>query len=94
MFDKNRAMLFVMLDLSNAFETIIEHDKSQTLLHDGYGVLEKVLSGLRTYLEFCAQCVQIDYDIPDYSATKWCATELGPWASYVRTIHHSNAADI
>ena len=49
---------------------------------------------VRTYLDFCAQCVQIDYNIPDYSATKWCATGLGPSASYVHTIHHSNAADI
>ena len=93
MLDKNRAMLFVMLDLSNAFETI-DHEQLQTLLHDEYSVLEKVLSGFRTYLEFCAQRVQIDYNIPDYSATKWCATELGPCASYVRTIYHSNAADI
>ena len=93
MFDKNRAMLFFMLDLSNAFETT-DHEQLQTLLHDEYGVLEKVLSGFRTYLEFCAQSVQIDYNIPDYSATKWCATELGPCASYVHTIHHSNAADI
>ena len=93
MFDKNRAMLFVMVDLSNAFETI-EHEKLQTLLHDEYGVLEKVLSGLRTYLEYCAQCVHIEYNITDYSATKSCATELGPCASYVHTIHHSNAMDI
>ena len=87
-------MLFVMLDLSSAFETI-DHEQLQTPLHDEYGVPEKVSSGFRTYLDFCAQCVQIeDYNIPDYSATKWCATELGPSASYVHTIHPSNAADI
>ena len=62
-------MLFVMLDLSNAFETI-DHEQLQTLLHDEYSVLEKVLSGFRTYLEFCAQRVQIDYNIPDYSRYK------------------------
>ena len=87
MFDKNRAMLFFMLDLSNAFETI-DLEQLQTLLHDEYGVPEKVSSGFRTYLEFCAQCIQIDYNIPDNSATKWCATELRPWASYVQCSGH------
>ena len=33
-------------------------------------------------------------NIRDYSATEWCATGLGPRASYVHLIHHSNAADI
>ena len=48
--DKNRAVLFVMLDLSSAFDTI-DHEHLLTLLHDEYGVRETALSCL---------CVQID----------------------------------
>ena len=71
-----------------------DHEQLLTLLHGEDGVLETVLSGFRMYLEFCTHCVLVDYNIRDYSATEWCATELGPWASYVHTIHHNNAADI
>ena len=35
--DKNRAMLFVILDLSSAFD-MIDHEHLLTLLHDEYGV--------------------------------------------------------
>ena len=56
-----------------------DHEQLLTLLHDEDGVLETVLSGFRMYLEFCTHCVQMDYNIRDYSATEWCATELGHW---------------
>ena len=54
--DKNRAMLFVMLDLSSAFDTI-DREHLLTLLHDEYGVRETALSWFRTYR---THCVQID----------------------------------
>ena len=41
--DKNHAMLFVMLDLSSAFDTT-DHEHLPTLLHDKYGVRETALS--------------------------------------------------
>ena len=58
-FDKNRAMLVVMLDLSSAFNTI-DHEHLLTVLHDEYGVRETALSWFRTYLEDRTHCVQID----------------------------------
>ena len=92
--DKNRAMLFVILDLSSAFD-MIDHEHLLTLLHDEYGVCGIALSRFRTYLEDRTHCVKIDSkNIRDYSATEWCATGLGPWASYVHSIHHPIAADI
>ena len=57
--DKNHAMLFVMLDLSSAFDAI-DHEHLLTLLHDEYGVRETALSWFRTYLEGRTHCVQID----------------------------------
>ena len=41
--DKNRAMLFVMLDLSSTFDTI-DHEHLLTLLHDEYCVCGIALS--------------------------------------------------
>ena len=57
--DKNRATLFVMLDLSSAFDTI-DHEHLLTLWHDVYGVRETALSWFRTYLEDGTHCVQTD----------------------------------
>ena len=57
--DKNRAMLFVVLDLSSAFDTI-DHEHLLTLLHDEYGVRETALSWFRAYLENRTHCVQTD----------------------------------
>ena len=57
--DTNRAMLFVMLHLSSAFDTI-DHKQLLTSLHDEYGVRETALSWFRTYLEDRTHCVQID----------------------------------
>ena len=56
--DKNRAMFFVMLDLSSAFDTIAQ-EHLLTLLHDEYGVRETALSRFRTYLDG-TKCDQID----------------------------------
>ena len=68
--DKNRSMLFVMLYLSSAFDTI-DHEYFLTLLYCEYGVHEMTLSWFRTYLEDRTHCVQIDQKtsviIPLYS---------------------------
>ena len=61
--DKNRAMLFVMLDLSRAFDKI-DHEHLLTLLQDEYGELETALSWFRTYLEDRTHCVQVDSKHP------------------------------
>ena len=61
--DKNLAMLFVMLDLPSAFDTI-DHEHSLTLLHDEYGVRETALSWFRSH------CPDILKNIRDYSATE------------------------
>ena len=57
--DRNRAILFVMLDLSSAFDTI-DHEHLLILLHDEYGVREMELSWFRKYLEDRTHCVKID----------------------------------
>ncbi|KAK2158458.1 hypothetical protein NP493_1799g00015 [Ridgeia piscesae] len=57
--NKNHAMLFVMLDLSSAFDTI-DHEQLLTLLHDEYGVREMALSWFRANLEDRTHCVQTD----------------------------------
>ena len=57
--DKNCAGLFVILDLSSAFDTT-DHEHLLTLLHDEYGVRETALLWFRTCLEDRTHCVQID----------------------------------
>ena len=96
--DKNRAMLFVMLDLSSAFD-MIDHEHLLTLLHDEYGVHERRYHGSgRTWKTAPTVSRKKTPDrlknTRDYSATECCATGLGPWASCVHLIHHPNAADI
>ena len=49
-------MLFVMLDLSSAFDTN-DHEHLLTLLHDEHGVRETASSWFRTYLEDRTHCV-------------------------------------
>ena len=56
--DRNHAM-FVMLDLSAAFDTI-DHAHLLTLLQDEYGVRETALTWFRTYREDRTYRVQID----------------------------------
>ena len=89
--DKNHAMLIVMLDLSNAFDTI-DHEHLLTLLHNEYGVRETALSWFRTYMEDLTQCVQIDSKT---SATIPLQSGVPQGSAYhVHSLHHPNAADI
>ena len=55
----NHAMLFVMLDLLAAFDTI-DHAYLLTLLQDENGVHETALSRFRTYMEDHTYRAQID----------------------------------
>ena len=89
--DRNHAMMFVMLDLSAAFDTI-DHAHLLKLLQDEYGVRGTALPWFRTYMEDRTYRVQIDSTT--YSSTVWCTTGLGSWASYVYSVHHANAAHI
>ena len=92
--DKNHAMLFVMLDLSSAFDTI-DHDHLLTLLHDEYGVRETAfIMVLDVFGRPHPLCPDILKNTRDYSATEWCTRGLGPWACHVHSLHHPYAADI
>ena len=57
--DRNHAMMFVMLDLSAAFDTI-DHAHLLKLLQNEYGVRGTVLAWFRTYMEDRTYRVQID----------------------------------
>ena len=57
--DRNHAMVFVMLDLSAAFDTI-DHAHLFKLLQDEYGVRGTALAWFRTYMEDRTYRVQID----------------------------------
>ena len=92
--DRNHAMMFVMLDLSAAFDTI-NHAHLLKLLQDEYGVRGTALAWFRTYMEDRTYRVQIDSTIfRAYFSIVWCTTGLGPWASYIYSLHHANAAHI
>ena len=58
-FDRKHAMMFVMLDLSAAFDTI-NHAHLLKLLQDEYGVRGTALAWFRTYMEDRTYRVQID----------------------------------
>ena len=57
--DRNHAMMFVMLNLSAAFDTI-DHAHLFKLLQDEYGVRGTALAWFRTYMEDRTYRVQID----------------------------------
>ena len=57
--DRNHAMVFVMLNLSAAFDTI-DHAHLFKLLQDEYGVRGTALAWFRTYMEDRTYRVQID----------------------------------
>ena len=57
--DRNLAMMFVMLDLSSAFDTI-DHAYLLTFPQDEYGVRRTALAWFRTYMEDRTYRVQID----------------------------------
>ena len=57
--DRNHAMMFVMLDLSAAFDTI-DHAHLLKLLQDEYGVRGTALAWFWTYMEDSTYRVQID----------------------------------
>ena len=62
--DKHNSVLFVMLDLSAAFDTI-DQNQLLGLLRDEYGITEKALSWFSTYLEDRTQRVQVETTTSD-----------------------------
>ena len=73
--DRNNAVLFVMLDLSAAFDTI-DQDQLLCLLHEEYGITGKALSWFRTYLDDRTQRVQIETSTSDHVPLK-CGVPQG-----------------
>ena len=73
--DRHNSVLFVMLDLSAAFDTI-EQNQLFGLLRDEYGKTGKALSWFSTYLEDRTQRVQVETTTSDHVPLK-CGVPQG-----------------
>ena len=73
--DKNKAVLFVMLDLSAAFDTV-DHNQLLSVLESEFSVTNKALSWFLSYLKERTQRVKIGPDMSDYVHLK-CGVPQG-----------------
>ena len=73
--DRHNSVLFVMLDLSAAFDTI-DQNQLLGLLRDEYGITGKALSWFSTYLEDRTQRVQVETTTSDHVPLK-CGVPQG-----------------
>ena len=73
--DRHNSVLFVMLDLSAAFDTI-DQNQLLGLLRDEYGVAGKALSWFSTYLEDRTQRVHVETTTSDHVPLK-CGVPQG-----------------
>ena len=73
--DRHNSVIFVMLDLSAAFDTI-DQNQLLGLLRDEYGITGKALSWFSTYLEDRTQRVQVEITTSDHVPLK-CGVPQG-----------------
>ena len=73
--DRHNSVLFVMLDLSAAFDTI-DQNQLWGLLRDEYGITGNALSWFSTYLEDRTQRVQVETTTSDHVPLK-CGVPQG-----------------
>ena len=90
--NRHNSVLFVILDLSAALDTI-DQNQRLCLLRDEYGITGKVLSSSSIYLEDRTQRVQVE-TTTSCASEVWCTARVSFWPGHLYTIYRSSICGI